>query len=90
MKQPKGFEVQGIKNQVCKFEKFLYGFKQSPRQWYKKFDDFMLVNGYTRSMYDSCVYLKRFNDGEMIYLLLYVDDIFIASRDKNEIKKLKV
>ena len=30
MKQPEGFEVQGIKNQVCKLEKSLYGLKQSP------------------------------------------------------------
>ena len=90
MKQPKGFEVQGIKNQVCKLEKSLYGLKQSPWQWYKKFDNFMLVNGYTRSMYDNCVYLKRFNDSKMIYLLLYVDDMLIACRGKNEIKRLKL
>ena len=90
MKQPEGFEVQGIKNHVCKLEKSLFGIKQSPQQCYKKFDNFMLVNGYTRSMYDSCVYLKRFNDGEMIYLLLYVDDILIACRDNNEIKRLKL
>ena len=50
----------------------------------------MLVNGYTSSIYDSCVYLKRFNVGEMIYLLLCVDDMLIAYRDNNEIKKLKV
>ena len=54
------------------------------------FDNFMLVNGYTRSMYDSCVFLKRFNDGEMIYLLFYVHDMLIACRDNNEIKRLKL
>ena len=90
MKQPEGFEVQGIQNQVCKLNKSLYELKQSPRQWYRKFDNFMLVNGYTSSIYDSCVYLKRFNVGEMIYLLLCVDDMLIACRDNNEIKKLKV
>ncbi len=89
MKQPEGFKVQGIQNQVCKLKKSLYGLKQSPRQWYKKFDNFMMINGYTRSMYDSCVYLKKFNDGEMIYLLLYVNDMLIACRDNDEIKKLK-
>ena len=45
----------------------------------------MLVNGYTQSMYDSCVDLKRFNDGEMIYLLLYVDDMLLAGPSLNEI-----
>lgn len=32
---------------------------ESPRQWYKRFDTFVVSNGYTRSSYDNCVYFKR-------------------------------
>nr|GEV79379.1 zinc finger, CCHC-type [Tanacetum cinerariifolium] len=55
MKQPSGYE-QG--NKVCLLKKSLYGLKQSPRQWYKRFDEYMLNNGSKRSSYDSCVYYR--------------------------------
>jgi hypothetical protein len=69
MDQPNGFIVLGKKNFVCKLKKSLYGLKQSPRQWYKKFDSFMIANGFKMSLYDSCVYIKSFY-GSPIYLLL--------------------
>lgn len=67
----------------------LYGSKQSPRQWYLKFDEFMRGQRYLRSQYDHCVYFKKLQDGSFIYLLLYVDDMLIASKNVKEIEKLK-
>ena len=59
--QPEGFVAPGKENLVCRLNKSLYGLKQSPRQWYKKFDSFMISHGFKRSAYDSCVYLKTVN-----------------------------
>jgi hypothetical protein len=67
---------------------FLYGLKQDPRQWYKWFDSFMLAHGYSRSNYDHCIYLKQFPNRSFVYLLLYVDDMLIASHDKSLIGEL--
>jgi hypothetical protein len=89
MHQLKGFIVEGKEDHVCQLRRSLYGLKQSPKQWYKSFDCFMVGYGYTRSSYDSCVYYMQLSDGSFIYLLLYVDGILIAAKNMLEIKKLK-
>ncbi|KAH9697399.1 hypothetical protein KPL71_023589 [Citrus sinensis] len=89
MSQPEGFEEQGHEEYVCLLKRSLYGLKQSPRQWYRRFDQFMISNGYSRSKYDSCVYHRIINSGGAVYLLLYVDDILIAGKDLSDIKELK-
>lgn len=89
MDQPKGYKVEGKESHVCRLRKSLYGLKQSPRQWYKRFDSFMIKQGFHRSSYDNCVYIQKLRGGDYIYLLLYVDDMLIASKSKVEIDKLK-
>ncbi len=89
MTQPNGFKVADKENWVCKLTKSLYGLKQSPRQWYKRFDQFMKGQRYTRSKFDHCVYFQKLQEGTFIYLLLYVDDMLIASKSKVEIERLK-
>ncbi|KAG8485971.1 hypothetical protein CXB51_019324 [Gossypium anomalum] len=61
----------------------------SPRQWYKRFDSFMTSHDFKRSSFDSCVYSMKNSDGSFVYLLLYVDDMLIATKDKGEIRKVK-
>ncbi|KAG8493847.1 hypothetical protein CXB51_011132 [Gossypium anomalum] len=89
MQQPEGFTVSEKEDYVCLLKKSLYGLKQSPRQWYKRFDSFMTSHDFKRSSFDSCVYFKKNNDGSFVYLLLYVDDMLIAAKDKGEIRKVK-
>ncbi|KAG8491299.1 hypothetical protein CXB51_014566 [Gossypium anomalum] len=74
---------------VCLLKKSLYSLKQSPRQWYKRFDSFITSHDFKRSSFDNCVYFEKKSDGFFVYLLLYVDDILIAAKDKGEIKKIK-
>ncbi|KAE9603853.1 putative RNA-directed DNA polymerase [Lupinus albus] len=49
----------------------------------------MIGQGYYRSQFDDCIYFQKIPDGSFIYLLLYVDDMLIVSRDKSLIRKLK-
>ncbi|KAG8481151.1 hypothetical protein CXB51_025916 [Gossypium anomalum] len=74
---------------VWLLKKSLCGLKQSPRQWYKRFDSFMTSHDFKRSSFNSCVYFKKNSDGSFVYLLLYVDDMLIAAKDKGEIRKVK-
>ena len=59
MEQTKGFLQNHNKRFVCKLRKSLYGLRQSPTQWYKKFDSFMASQNFTRSEYNHCVYFKK-------------------------------
>ena len=62
MHQPKGFIISRKKNHVCLLKKSLYGLKQSPKHWYKRFDTFIIGNGYHKSEYDNCVHHKELFD----------------------------
>ena len=90
MTQPLGFRAAWKKRLISKLQKLLYGLKQFPRKWYKRFDKFMIGCAYTRSLYDSCIYFRKLPSGEYIYLLLDVDDILIVSINRSSIDKLKV
>ncbi|CAM8913635.1 unnamed protein product [Rhodiola kirilowii] len=59
MRQPDGFVVGNKEEKVCLLKKSLYGLKQSPRQWYRRFDEFMIKQGYLRSAYDWCIYESK-------------------------------
>ncbi|KAE8721016.1 hypothetical protein F3Y22_tig00017599pilonHSYRG00003 [Hibiscus syriacus] len=73
MQQLEGFIQLGNEHLVCRLKKSLYGLKQSPIQWYKRFDSYMIKIGYKRREYDCCVYVKSLDDGSFIFLLLYRD-----------------
>ncbi|KAH9656842.1 Integrase catalytic domain-containing protein [Citrus sinensis] len=48
MQQPEGYMTSGKEDYVYLLKKFLYGLKQSPRQWYMKFDNFMITHAFNR------------------------------------------
>lgn len=89
MCQPEGYEDKTKKDHVCLLKKSLYGLKQSPRQWNRRFDQFIKSRKFVRSEHDQCVYTREGSTTDSVYLLLYVDDILIASKSMSEIKKLK-
>ena len=89
MSQPEGFIEKGNEDKVCLLKKSLYGLKQSPRQWNKKFDDFMKSQKFRRCRKNPCVYTKGSSIDDRVYLLMYVDDMLIAAKDMEKIKALK-
>jgi len=80
MSQPKGFVVEGKENLGWRLKKSIYGLKQASRQWYLKFDERKF--GFKENEEDNCIYAK-FKNGKFIFLILYVDDILLASSDVN-------
>ncbi|XP_060974304.1 secreted RxLR effector protein 161-like [Cannabis sativa] len=49
----------------------------------------MHKRGFQRSYYDSCLYYKGSDIKEAIYLLLYVDDMLIISKERAKIELMK-
>ncbi|CAM8938448.1 unnamed protein product [Rhodiola kirilowii] len=88
MKQPPGFVDKKYPEHACYLKKSLYGLKQSPRLWYKRFDSYVLQLGFVRSNYDPCFYFASVENCP-VYMLLYVDDILLISKSVDKIKVLK-
>lgn len=86
LRKPPGME-QDVK--VLKLQKSLYGLKKSPKDWNSKLNTFMLDQKFKRSNADCCLYVKNANN-QLIYLILYVDDILIFSCYLNFIEELEI
>ena len=71
-----------MKDMVCKLKKSIYGLKQASQKWYLKFNDVIKKFGFIENLKDNCIYIKS-KGGRFIILVLYVDDILLASNDKN-------
>jgi hypothetical protein len=72
----------------CRLRKSIYGLKQASRQWNLKFDETITKFGFKSNVEDNCVYAK-FKNGKFIFLILYVDDILLASSDVRRLQETK-
>jgi hypothetical protein len=82
MEEPEGFETSRNGALVCKLKKSLYGWKQAPRQWNHKFNEFLLSFKPTYS--DPCLYTTP--DWSLI-IALYVDDGLVLGNDLTRMQK---
>jgi hypothetical protein len=72
----------------CHLRKSIYGLKQASRQWYLKFDETIKSFDIKENEEDNCIYAK-FRNGKFIFLILYVDDILLATSDVSLLLEIK-
>ena len=89
MQQLEGFVEKGKENLVCRLRKSLYGLKQAPQQWYQKFKSFMVDHSFDKTHADHCDFVKKYDGGDFLILLLYVYDMLIVKQDPKKIRSLK-
>lgn len=89
MKQPPGFEVKCKENFSYLLKKSLYRLKQSRRQCYIWFNTFIQIYGFKRCSFDNYLYYCGNSVDNIVYLLLYADDMLIPCKHKGKLIKLK-
>lgn len=80
MRQPPAFVADGNVRKVCRLKKSLYGLKQAARSWKNKLHTVLAKQGFTRCKADPCLY-KKVKANKCCYVLVYVDDLIVASDD---------
>lgn len=66
---------------ACKLKKALYGLKQAGRQWYFKLSKTLVSLGLEPMKNEPCLF-HGYSNGSIVLVLVYVDDILVASREK--------
>ena len=79
VEQPQGYEVSGQEHKVYRMKKALYSLKQAPRAWYSHIDSYLTQNGFHRSGSELVLYTKVNEQGNMLIVYLYLDDLIFTS-----------
>ena len=82
MRQPPGYVDQKAPHYVCKLDKALYGLKQAPRAWYSRLSSKLRCLGFIASKADTSLFIYN-KANTVIFVLIYVDDIIVASSSQS-------
>lgn len=92
MSIPPGYDVpehlKHIPNLVCKLLKSLYGLKQARREWFLKFCTVLIQFGFVQAQSDHSLFTLA-QQGSIIAILVYVDDILVLGNNLKFIASVK-
>nr|GFB46109.1 retrovirus-related Pol polyprotein from transposon TNT 1-94 [Tanacetum cinerariifolium] len=88
MEQPEGFVDPDHTKKVCKLQISIYRLKKASRSWNKRFDEEIKKFGFHQNLDEPCVYQKA-SGSNIIFLILYVDDIILMGNHKPSLQEVK-
>ena len=88
MEQPEEYVGPTYPDMVCRLLQTLCRLKQAPKMWYAKLYAFLRSQGFDNIYPDPCPYLQM-DDGEIIIVLVYVDDLLLVGSSMEAINKIK-
>lgn len=74
---------------MCKLKRSLYGLRISPKRWNERYTEAVVKLGLASSDLEPCSFVWR-EQNQFLILLLYVDDILMASNNKEKLKEVKM
>jgi len=87
--QPAKYIAEGNKHNVCKLLRPMYELKQASRSWNQRYDQVIKTFGFEQNIDEPYVY-KRIEDGKVVFLVLYVNDILLNGNDLEKLSLVKL
>jgi hypothetical protein len=84
MKCPPGFETydeNGGELQVLELNSAVYGLKQSNACFWTAVHTHLIANGFESTLGDPCLFKKTYDNGKVIFVCCYVDDLTYSAPD---------
>ena len=85
---PDGYKPKSPTTRFLRLFKALYGLKQAPYAWNKEISDYLISNGFKQLISDRCIFVGKV-DGQIVYVLLYVDDAILGCKSRETMVKIK-
>ena len=89
VEQPKGYEKKGGEFLVYKLHKALYGLKQAPRAWFSRIEAHFIGEGFQSCESEQTLFTRRSQEGKIIIVSIYVDDLIFTRNDEAMLSEFK-
>ncbi|RDX69166.1 hypothetical protein CR513_51753, partial [Mucuna pruriens] len=89
LEQPMGFAIKGQEKKVLKLKKTLYSLKQAPRAWNNHIHKYFQDNRFVHCQHEYALYVKKFDNGDILLVCLYVNDLIFTRNNPNLFEDFK-
>ncbi|KAG9450495.1 hypothetical protein H6P81_010460 [Aristolochia fimbriata] len=89
VEQPPGYEKKGEEEKLYRLKKALYGLKQAPRAWNMRIDSYFQEHDFRKSPHEHALYTKKNEDGDIMIVCLYVDDMIFTGNNPGMFEDFK-